>query len=173
MKAWLMALIASRRPQPVAVPFNKNGTLVVPAGVSSVSLVGNGARGQDASGFLGYEQTIYFNARRRSDGGIDSAQGPTTYHAGTPPDSYCGPFLSSPSDPTYSEIQTCYAFVAANVSNPPTTGASATALGKVFPGSYGNTTPPITSFSNVPVTGGASYNIVVPAGGLVTVTYYL
>lgn len=53
----------------------------------------------------------------------------------------------------------------------PTTGASATAFGRTFPGGTGGPASP-TNFTNVAVTEGASYPVVVPAGGSVTITYY-
>lgn len=52
-----------------------------------------------------------------------------------------------------------------------TTGASATGFGKTFPGGVGGAAT-VTNFSNVPVTPLSSYNVVVPAGGSITITYY-
>jgi hypothetical protein len=59
-------------------------------------------------------------------------------------------------------------------------GTASTGLGKTFPGgSYTGTYPngvggvaPTTSFTNVAVTPSASYSIVVPSGGSVTIQYY-
>ena len=59
-------------------------------------------------------------------------------------------------------------------------GASSTALGQTFPGgAYTGTYPngtgypaTTTTFTNVAVTPGASYSIVVPSGGEVTLQYY-
>ncbi|WP_208281730.1 hypothetical protein [Massilia oculi] len=176
MKTWLKALAFSRRAQLVTREFTANVTLVIPAGVSSVGISGYGARGRDASQgspTIREVRTIY--ATRRSTGvrevvSTSSRRVPFGGQIG-----YCDLVNETPTDPTYSSNQTCYGYdmYSDGGSSPPTTGASATGLGKTFPGSYGNTTPAATSFPNVPVTGGASYNIVVPAGGLVTVTYYL
>lgn len=60
-------------------------------------------------------------------------------------------------------------------------GASSTALGKSFPGgAYTGTYPngtgqpaTTTTFTNIAVTPGASYPIVVPSGGFVTLEYYV
>ena len=60
-------------------------------------------------------------------------------------------------------------------------GASSTALGKTFPGgAYTGTYPngtgqpaTTTTFTNIAVTPGASYPIVVPSGGFVTLEYYV
>lgn len=174
MKAWLMALIASRRPQPVNVPFDKNGTLVVPAGVSSVDMSGYGAHGTDgSSGVLPRWMKTNVNVEYMTNGETRRTYTDQGYVYSTPGDS-CGPRIPVMNG-TVDYVQSCtiYQYDPLPFNAPPTTGASATAIGKTFPGSYRNTTPAVTTFKSVPVTGGASYNIVVPADGLVTVTYYL
>lgn len=55
--------------------------------------------------------------------------------------------------------------------HPATTGASSTGFGKTFPGGTGGAAS-TTIFTDVVVTPGASYNLVIPAGGLITITYY-
>lgn len=51
-------------------------------------------------------------------------------------------------------------------------GAAATGFGRSFPGgTSASPTPPITTFTNVTVTPGTSYPIVVPTGGYVKITY--
>ncbi len=55
-------------------------------------------------------------------------------------------------------------------SSPGTTGASTTAFGYTFAGGVNVPATPAT-FNNVAVTPGASYSIVVPSGGSVTITY--
>jgi hypothetical protein len=52
-----------------------------------------------------------------------------------------------------------------------TTGASATGFGKTFLGGTGGAATP-TNFTNVTVVPNASYNLVVPSGGSITITYY-
>lgn len=54
---------------------------------------------------------------------------------------------------------------------PATTGANATAFGKTFPGGVGAPAA-VTEFTNIAITPGATYNIVVPAGGSVTISYF-
>lgn len=54
---------------------------------------------------------------------------------------------------------------------PASNGANATGLGKTFPGGTAGGAAPTTSFSNVAVTPGTSYPIVVPAGGQVSISY--
>lgn len=176
MRAWLKALAFSRRAQLVTKEFTANGTLAIPAGVSSANISGYGARGTNAtsgSAIIRENRTIY--ATRRDNGVrevVFSDRYTVRYNGQT---AYCEPINITPTDPTYSSNQTCYAYdlYSETPPEPATRGASATGLGKTFPGSLGNVPQTATSFPNVPVTGGASYNIVVPAGGLVTVTYYL
>ena len=54
--------------------------------------------------------------------------------------------------------------------NNPTTGSPTTAFGYTFPGGTGGAATPVT-YNNVAVTPGASYSIVVPSGGSVSITY--
>lgn len=174
MKAWLMALAFSRRALPVEVPFDKNGTLVVPAGVSSVDMAGYGARGTDGgSGILPRWMQTHVNVEYMTNGETRRTYSNQGYVYSTPGDS-CGPRIPVMNG-TVDYVQSCtiYQYDPLPYDSPPTTGPSSTAVGKTFPGSYRNTAPAVTTFKNVPVNGGTSYNIVVPAGGLITVTYYL
>lgn len=52
-----------------------------------------------------------------------------------------------------------------------TTGAAATAFGQTFPGGVGGPAAS-TTVNNIAITPGATYNIVVPSGGSLTITYY-
>lgn len=173
MKAWMFALLAGRRPQLVTQTFTANGVLVVPASVNAVDMTGFGARGQNAYEEEGYREDKYFNIRYR-DGtiGQDTATD-SEYGIGPPPAPYCGPWVNTPSDPNIEQLQTCYAYYPSNYDVSATRGASATGIGKTFPGSLGNVAQTPTVFTNVAVTPGASYNIVVPTGGSVTISYYV
>lgn len=51
-----------------------------------------------------------------------------------------------------------------------TTGASATGFGETFPGGVGGPATPVTH-DNVAVTPSASYPLVIPSGGSITITY--
>jgi len=56
--------------------------------------------------------------------------------------------------------------------SPATTGASATGFGRTFAGGqYGQPTP-TTTFNDVPVTPGQQYQLRIPAGGSITISYY-
>lgn len=50
-------------------------------------------------------------------------------------------------------------------------GADATGFGQTFPGGVGGAATPV-SLTNVAVTPGASYGLIIPAGGSITITYY-
>lgn len=161
--------------RPMSQTFTSSGTFVVPAGVTAVDMSGNGARGTSASGGQDYYyETKQIFATRRSDGARVLVSSDRSFRSGTPAhNGYCNAVVSSPSDPTYSSNQTCYAIdgVGSTPYEPPTTGASTTGLGKTFPGSTGSGAAPTTTFSAVPVTAG-NYSIVVPSGGSLTINYY-
>lgn len=160
--------------RPISQTFSSSGTLVIPAGVLSVDLIGRGARGRDSyqqtqDSYTYYDEiTIYpwngsapFTVRGSSGSGNGQAPGNS-----------CGPY-TPPNAQTQTNgnmVCTYYSGSTSTVTVPATTGASSTGVGKTFPGSYGDITPTITQFNAVPVTAG-SYNIVVPAGGYITVNY--
>jgi hypothetical protein len=67
----------------------------------------------------------------------------------------------------------CYTFNAGTQTTPGAviTGANTTGFGKTFAGGVG-TSATQASYSNVPLTAGASYSLVVPGGGSITITYF-
>lgn len=164
-------------PTQYTVSFTTSGTWVCPAGVSIVDAAGKGARGvngQPASSY--YYETKQIFATRRSDGVRVLVSSDRVFKNGTPPhNGYCNPVVNSPTDPTYSSNQTCYAIdgVGTFPATSPTTGASSTGLGKSFPGSLGNNTVATTSFEDIPVTAGSSYTMTIATGGSITITYEL
>lgn len=180
MKPWFLALVLGRRPQLVTQTFTTNGVLVVPASVNAVNMSGYGARGVNGSTSRvnQYKRDIIYYGVRKSDGVTEIAfqEFGVTAEGLTPSFAYCD--APAPTGPTseYSSTQACYSnFVdtSYDFTTPPTTGASATGVGKTFPGSTGNVAQTPTVFANVAVTPGASYNIVVPTGGSVTISYYV
>lgn len=156
--------------------FTANKTWIAPAGVQSVNMLGNGARGQDATSGQSYiykTTTIY--ATRRSDGVRVTVSSSRNLEIFTNQSSgYCDLLSNTPSDPTYSSNQTCYGYDGyfTTTGNSPTTGTSATGLGQTFPGSYGNVAPSFTSKPGVTVTPAQSYSLVIPSGGSISLTYY-
>jgi hypothetical protein len=176
----MLALVVGRRRQPVTVTFTANDVLPVPQGVSAVDMTGYGARGVNGSSgtVTQYRRRLTVYGVRRSDGATVTAFSELQKLSGTKPalGSYCDPQVETPSNPTYSSNQACYSeFTDTSYSytTPPTTGASATGIGKTFPGSLGNVTQTPVTFNNISVTSGSSYNIVVPAGGSITISYYI
>lgn len=160
----------------VTETFTVNTTWKAPSGVSVVSMLGYGARGQNATAGQSYiYKTTTLYATRRSDGArvtISSSRNIETFTNQS--SGYCDPVANTPSDPDYSSNQTCYAYDGYFTSsdNPPTTGASATGLSQTFPGSYGNVAPPMTSKTGVTVVPGQSYSLVIPSGGSISITYF-
>lgn len=160
--------------------FNSNATVTFPAGVFQVDMTGFGAKGADATSVYRrrYKRDITYYGVRRSDGvtEVDFIQRDREVTGVMPSvGAYCdSPSPTSPSS-EYSSTQTCYSnFVDTSYTdtNPATTGASATGLSRTFPGSTGNVAQTATQFSNVPVTAGTPYNLVIPSGGSITINYY-
>jgi hypothetical protein len=69
------------------------------------------------------------------------------------------------------ETQTTTTTTPGTPATDPTTGAPTTAFGRSFPGGTGGAAS-VTTLTNLIVTPGASYSIVVPTGGSLTITYY-
>ena len=173
-----MALLASS-PVLVTQTFTSNTTWIATTS-NIVTLSGFGARGADGgtkttnSWVRNKYQYEYYR-----DGHYDKQYGGQDQTGtGATPSDYCDPIqYYSSSDPRYVDrigLQYCYEYTGTSTVTtlPPTTGASATAFGKTFPGSTGNVAQTTTTFTNVAVTANASYSIVVPTGGSVTITYY-
>ena len=178
MKPWFLALVLGRRPQLVTQTFTANGVLVVPASVNAVNATGNGARGtnaQSGTSFYYEVQTTYGVRRSDGVGVLVFTRDPELKVGQSPASGYCSTPNPSPYDPVYSAYYLCYGYERQTTTpdQPATRGASATGVGKTFPGSLGNVAQTPTVFTNVAVTPGASYNIVVPTGGSVTISYYV
>lgn len=169
-------LFGRQRQKMTPPPFTANATFTVPFTTSILeSLVG---KGQDGSTTPDEEVTTYTITTttisfKRTGGQDVSANTDPTIHYGTPPGSYCDPLVPTPDSPTYTATQTCYDFNASTeiVPGSSTNGANTTGFGKTFAGGVGTNATPVT-YNNVPLTSGATYNLVVPAGGYITITYY-
>ena len=167
MSILMMLATGAKKPlQPFSQTFTSNGVWIGDA--SSVNMSGYGARGADATPASWTSQQVR-NSHRRT-GSFDSQGIGSRSGVGAKPADYCGNLVQTPSDPVYDYYQDCEYFTAVGGS-PATTGASATGLGRTFPGSLGNTTPAVTTFQNVPAVVGTSYNIVVPTGGSITLNW--
>lgn len=180
-----MMLAASGLRESATQTFTSNATWTAPATTNSVDMVGKGAPGEPAGQDTTVAYTDVTTTYVRRDGGPDFVktsraddwigQGSMTGK------DYCDPpnyFCDPNTDPNctvgstiYSQYQTCYHYGAyVDPGGAATTGAASTAFGKTFPGGTGGPAVP-ASYSNVPVTPGQSYSIVVPPGGSVTITY--
>lgn len=157
--------------------FNQSENWPVPAGVTRIELAtGYGAQGEDAGEYYveQYDRYYYNKQTERSTGFVVETN--PVYdgiHSGSKPGDFCGPVNNIPSG-TYSTTQTCFTHIDSSYwdSYDATTGASATGFGRAFPGSTGDVAPNTTQHSNITVTPGQTYPVVIPSGGRITITYY-
>lgn len=172
------ATMSSRRP--MSQTFTANSTVTLPAGTTQVDMTGYGARGVNAKTVYRqqYKRDVTYYGKRRSDGVVvvdfqqfdQEVSGPMPVTT-----AYCDAPVATGSQSEYSSTQACYSNfrdTSYNDVTPATTGASATGIGKTFPGSTGNVQQTPVGFSNVPVTAGTPYNLVIPSGGSITINYY-
>jgi len=153
--------------------FTSNTSWTVPLNTSRLETAsGFGARGTDGAYVQRYHKVTRIYAMRRGSGIVDTFTGQGDTIVGPMPNNYCDPVVPTPSDPVYENNQTCYEFYDASYSQPGATGTSASGFDRSFPGSTGNVQPATTSYTNVPATPGQSYQIIVPSGGSITITYY-
>lgn len=169
----LMMLAACGGSTLKTLTFTQNTTWTSPAGVSAlVSVSGFGAAGTPASSYYVQQyRYVITTTNYRPDGSVvSSAQTGSGTGWGPTPANYCNPSDTLPNGNT---TQNCYSYTDTSYwdTTAATTGASATGFGKTFPGGTGGPAG-MTSFSNTPLSQGAGYSIVVPAGGSITITYY-
>lgn len=157
--------------------FTSNTTWVAPVSTAVLeSLTGQGGSGTPAYTVDGYHYFKYNRqyGQRRSDGVWEMIDEEiTTHFAENVPADYCDPIITS-GDVEYSAYQRCYDYISFGTDTqevPATTGASTTGFGKTFVGGTGGAATPVT-YNNVAVTSGASYSLVIPSGGSITITYY-
>lgn len=181
MNPAVQAVICGRRRQQLTQTFNANATWTAPITTSRIDT----ASGKGASGTQGgtsthyyidtYAQNFYSNrdgTTTQGDLTFVSRSGEVAADAPVPPGNTQGPF-ATPDNPVYYQFSIVYVYVKTSVTSSisPTTGNPTTAFGKTFPGGVGGAASP-TTFSNIAITPGASYNIVVPSGGSLTITYF-
>jgi hypothetical protein len=180
-----MLAVMGGAPELVARTFTSSQSVTIPFGVSRLeSASGKGADGAPAStgeptpGRIGWK-VIYDRTYQRRDGGIDktSSEGPPQF--GTPkPGNYCDPTVETPDSTVYSSYTQCYIYVTYQEPDTPgqeypaTTGAASTGFGLTFPGGAGGPAS-VTNHGATAVTAGQSYALTIPAGGSITISYYL
>lgn len=157
--------------------YTTSQAVVIPAGVSNLVLVsGQGAAGTPSGTqyvALYSRNTKTYNVRNDIGGQVVVGDQGTDFFYGATPADYCDPATEYMQNGVKNVTQTCYFFKDASYydTTPATTGAAATGFGKTFPGGVGGPAS-AQSFSDVAVVAGQSYNIVVPAGGSITISYY-
>lgn len=186
MNPAVQAVICGRRRVQVTRTFTSNATWTAPTTTSRIdSASGYGAAGQPGdpgtpstttTKQVTHNYKVYI--RRDGSGSDFTDQG---YTDGWPPGGtayYDNHQTFSESDSTvysgaedYHDPETQTVTTPGTPATSPTTGAATTAFGKTFPGGTGGPGSATTA-SNVAVTPGASYSIVVPAGGSLTIIYF-
>lgn len=184
----VFALLFGSRPKVLqTVTFNTNGTWVCPADVPQLnSLSGHGVAGTPDTTYpttlLVLQEYSYFSYDDGASFDPPTLQSQTITTPDAPiPADFCysrDPYTGG----GHYNRALCFAYGKKTVAgldggSPATTGASATAFGKTFPGGAGGAaatvTYPNTSSPNpIPTTGGTSYPISCPPGATVQITFY-
>jgi hypothetical protein len=173
MNPAVQAVICGHRRQQVTQTFTANATWPAPLTTNRIdSAVGKGGAGspQTSTRVAAYKKETRTYRYYGFSGDTVLVSSQTDYYGGVTPSDYCDA-QSTPTADGYT--YKCYVFTDASFFDvtPATTGPSTTAFGQTFPGGTGGPASN-TTVTNVAITPGASYNIVVPAGGSLTITYY-
>lgn len=176
MNAALLALVFGSSSQLMVETITQNTTWTAPVGASSITKAsGFGARGTNAytSTTQQYTQVTKLYKHKKTGGYDIETIGTSTGIPGAKPANYCDASYAV-TDPVYDNYSNCYEFTdtSFDVYHPATTGAATTAFGNTFPGSTGNVVQTPVEFNNITITPGGQYNLVVPSGGSLTLTYY-
>jgi hypothetical protein len=170
MNPAVLLLFFGHQPTLQTVSFSTNATWVAPTGVNLLpSVVGHGAAGTPGTP----DTTTYTIAQYGQRFFADGSSGAVILFGSYPsssseavPGDYCEPIDGNGS--------ICYTFFkesSTSEGTSATTGASATGFGKTFAGGSGGAAT-TASYSNVTVTSGGSYAVVVPTGAMIQITYY-
>lgn len=172
MRLMMMLALGSKPPQQKSQTFTSNGTWTAPVGkIDAVS--GFGARGSESSGTLvrQYNLRTYDHVVNADGSTANNTLGNYGPYSGVAPADYCDPLGAPNASGTRSQVCYDYTDTSYTQGGGTTTGASATAFSKTFPGSAGNVAPNVTTYQNLAVTTGNPYPITVPAGGSITITW--
>lgn len=168
MSPWLFAVIFRPRVL-VTETFTSSRTWVAPLTTTKIeSMTGKGATGTPSAWTGNHDK---FKVTTLSGPGETDD---VTYeyigtYSGSAPTDYCDapePYTSIGTG--YTTRQVCYDFINEMAT---TTGASTTGFGQTFVGGTGGAATPST-VTNVAATAGASYPLVIPSGGSLSITYY-
>lgn len=159
--------------------YDTTSTWVAPPDVRWINVVyGYGSRGENNGGTSTRWRSWRATRWNSCDGSgrtVVEDQGTNEYLYSDPGAGYCEleyAASGTKNGMVYCSMQYCPTlYTPESYNSGPSTGASATAFSKSFPGSYGNVTPSTTQYNGIPVTPGTSYQIYVPAGGRVWFSY--
>lgn len=168
MSPWLYALIMRQR-RLVTETFTSSRTWVAPLTTTKIeSMTGKGGTG-DASVWTGNYD--YVKRYIRTGPGVEPTE--TFEYVGTypghAPADYCDPPEPITTISGHTSQQLCHEYQ--DEMTIATTGASTTGFGQTFVGGTGGAATPST-VTNVATTAGASYSLVIPSGGSLSITYY-
>lgn len=172
MNPAVQAVVCGRRRQQVTETFTANTTWPAPLTTNRIdSATGKGGAGAPGLVTHSYDRYVeswhYINFAQVSHA-PKSFQG---HFSGSAPDDYWER-VDDPTDSTGgSWTDFNWTFLEQSHTGTPSTGPSTTAFGQTFPGGTGGPAT-ITTITNVAITPGASYNISVPPGGSLTITYF-
>jgi hypothetical protein len=186
MKPWLFAMFSGVRTRHTQT-FVANATWTAPISTAQLeSIVGIGTGGSpgtdayDEPPVTKYRQfTIKNYTYARSDGGDPFVTNTVTRGATfDAPGEHITTVETASMTGTYSSVTVITNIDYEAISVPgvhhdaelPTTGLASSGFGKTFPGGVGGAAIAAT-YNNVPVTRGATYNLVIPAGGSITITW--
>lgn len=174
MSPWLFALVMRRRVR-VTETFTASRTWTAPLTTAVIeSLTGEGADGDPGGVWMG-TYTHYTITRYYDSEGVEYGEPVVQFDPsvpGHPPSvDYCDPAepYVAIGQPPGATRQVCHYFY--DDLTPATTGASTTAFGQTFVGGTGGAATPST-VTNVAITAGGTYDLVIPAGGSLSLTYY-
>lgn len=173
-----MMLTLSRKREFVTQTFNSSETWVAPAGVIEiVSLVGKAQDGYQTYTLVTTPASTTYTMKKYlkitySDGSSSGAQEVDSYAT------TAGAAVPPPYQEIYPTQTRDYFYTKQSQTTPESsypvyedvTGASTTGFGYTFPGSSGSASPP-ASYADIAITPGNSFQLVIPSGGYITITY--
>lgn len=165
--SFILMLASGTAPVEKSKTFLANETWPVPPTTAVLkSAVGKGAAGSPSLTYYDVTQEVSVVYDSPEYGQNNTSYSTDRIYEPATPTSGCLPPTYYPDD--HATVQYCYSYTSGT--SAATTGASATGFNKTFPGGFGGPAG-LTTHLNVPVTPGEPYEIKVPTGGSITITY--